>query len=342
MNGDADRFEPNNGKNWGMAFCFAALAATVGLAAISAAASLYFTLAAGAAFGAYLAFCSGRPVFAVLAAALSFGIVFLISKDVLTAAKLTGAMILVGSSFGVCRALKFNFFKSSMTVGAVSLAVMAALIAFALSAEYGGVAEGVTAYGEEFKSALTLYLKTSLTDSSGVQLLSDNLIGELVSLAIAMVPGIAAAIFEALGAAAYMLFKLICRFFKVKVGAEADEYKIPRQAVVFFGVSAILAGIFSIFSATAVVELAAMNICFALAVPTLFDGVARLVKRFKDPPVVTLPDGRQIKRSPVFPVALIAGSALISPLFPIILTLAYSVWGNIKEIIVNSRKKDGQ
>ena len=339
MNGDADRFEPKNENNYGLAFCFAALAATVGFAAISAAASLYFTLAISAAFGAYLAFASGRPVFAACAVALSFGVIYLISKDVLTAAKLTGAIILVGASLGACRKFKLNFFKSSMTVGAVSLAVMASLLAVALYSEYGSIADGATKYGEEFKSALTLYLRSYLTDSSGVQLLSDNLIDELVSLAITMIPGVAAVIFEALGAASYMLFKLICRFFKIKVGT-ADEYKIPRTSVVFFAVSAVLAGVFSIFSATAVVELAALNICFALSLPTLFDGVARLVDRFKNPPVVTLPDGRQIRRSPVLPVVLIAGSAIISPIFPIILTLAYSVWGTIKEIIVNSKKGD--
>ncbi|MBQ7669619.1 MAG: hypothetical protein IJS45_02720 [Clostridia bacterium] len=337
MNGDADRSEPKNEKNYGLAFCFVALAATVGFAAISAAASLYFTLAVSAAFGAYLAFGSERPIFAACAVVLSFGVIYIISKDVLTAAKLTGAIILAGASLGVCKKFKLNFFKSSFAVGAVSAAVMASLLAVALYSEYGSVAEGVTKYGEEFRSALTLYLRTSLTDSSGVQLISDNLIEELVSLAIAMIPGIAAAIFEALGAASYMLFKLICRFFKITVRA-ANEYKIPRTSVVFFAVSAVLAGIFSIFNATAVAELAALNICFALSLPTLFDGIARLVDRFKNPPVVNLPDGKQIRRSPVLPVVLIAGSAIISPIFPIILTLVYSVWGTIKEIIVNSKK----
>ena len=339
MNGNADRFEPKKEKNYGLAFCFAALAATVGFAAISAAASLYFTLAISAAFGAYLAFGTKRPVFAVCAVALSFGVMFLVSKDALTAAKLTGAIILVGASLGVCKKFKLNFFKSSLTVGTVSAAVMASLLAVALYSEYGSIADGVTKYAEEFKSALTQYLRTSLTDSSGIQLLSDNLIDELVSLAIAMTPGVAAVIFEALGAASYMLFKLICRFFKVKIGV-ADEYKIPRTSVVFFAVSAVLAGIFSLFDATAIAELAALNICFALSLPTLFDGIARLTDRFKNPPVVTLSDGRQIRRSPILPVVLIAGSAIISAIFPIILTLAYSVWGTIKEIIVNSKKGD--
>jgi len=335
MNGNIKDPSVNGEGAKSVVVCIALVAVAAVSSAVSALSSLFFTLVIAAAASAYLADVCRSPVFAAFAAACSFLLPYVIANSVLTGAVSLAIVVLFGALFILCRRLSLGFFKSSLILGAALLLITAGVMAISLKEQFGSVIEGAKLAAKEFYGSALENFRNYLSSNGGTISISDNQLEELLSLAVTMLPGIIAAAFELFGAAVYMIFKLFYRILGTKAGRVEGEYKIPVSAIIFFAFSFLLSMIFSVAEALMIPRLAAVNICIALAPPTLLDGAARLTARIKNPASVTLPDGSSLKRPPIFLIAAIVLSAFMSLLFPIVILLVYSVVGTIKDLIKN-------
>jgi|GEM_PF-2443941 len=340
MNGNINDPSINNEKSKGVGICIAMLVIVAAFSAISVLSSMLVTLVVASAAAAYLTDICGKPAFSAVSIAIAFGVSFLLTGSAASGGENSAIILMFGAFFILCKKREIGFFKSSVILGAALAVTTAAVIAVSLKLQYGNIIEGAKQAASAMYSTLLSNLRESVAASGGVIAIPDNQLEELLSITATMLPGILAVTFELSGAAIYMIFKLFYRIFGKRFGKSSGEYRIPQSAVIFFAFSFILSMIFSIFEPLTIPRLAAINICLALAVPTFFDGAARLIRRIKNPPEITMPDGSKMKRSPVFLIAGLVLSAFLSLIFPIAILLAASVIGTVKDIILSSKKKD--
>jgi len=316
------------------------LAVIAAAAAISTQTSAYFTLIAASAAAAYVYDFLGRPLLAALGAALAFGVSFIIKRDVLTAAHAAAVITVVGLLFVLCRKKSFGLFKSSIILGSAFALVSLAAAAIRLQSVYGNVIEGAkTAASYVYQNALER-MKEYAGAENGALSLSDNQIEEYMSFLATLLPGIAAAVVQLSGAFAYFIMKAIYRLSGAGKNKPKGEYDIPASPVVYFAFSVLLTLVFSLIKQLEFARLAALNLCIALAIPTLVSGIVRLVRKMKDPPTVTAPDGTAVRRPPVLLLSFIVLSAIFNIAMPVLILLIYSVTGTLKDLLSERKKQE--
>ncbi len=339
MNGNVNGSPAGERKQSVIPASFAMVGITVLFSVISALPFLYFSFIVSSAALSYLCGVLKKPLFAPLAVALSFGAVYLISKDLLGAAQIASAVTVTAVIIIICFRFRPGLFKSSALLGAGAAAATGIFLALQLKAQYGSVAGGAEQIGRAFYESFSAQMSSYFANMSGGEFtVAENDVKELLSFAATLLPGVVAVLFQLIGAGVYYAAKLFYKIFRKKVEKSPNEYRIPESVVIFFAFSFILFLIFSPFESMRVAQLAALNLCIALSVPTLFDGVKRFVYKMKHPPEVALPDGRVVKRRPFLTLFAVGASAMLYPVFPVFIFIAYSVAGTVKEII-RSRKE---
>ena len=333
--------DPSSGNNTKsrILLIFASIAVILSFASFSAQAALYFPLTVCAAATAFIIDILKSPLFALVAAASAFGVAFLVAKDVPSAVQCAVVPLLVGALFVLCRRKKFGLFKSSIILGSAAFALSAALAAFYIVKTYGSLLDGAkTLFSGMYENAIA-QMKNYLSSGNTAVTIAENELRELFSLIATLLPGIAAALLQITGAAAYFITKLYYRIFGRRIERIPGEYRVPEGAIIFFTFSLILSLILSLIKGLKVAHLAAVNLCIALSVATLMDGGRRVASKFRNPPKAVLPDGREVKRPPVFLIAILAISLLFSFIAPFAILAIYSVSGTIKDIVARSAKK---
>ena len=332
---------PSSGNNTKsrILLILASIAVLLSFPSFSAEAELYFPLLVCAAATAFIIDILKSPLFALAASAASFGIAYLISKDVTFAIQCAVVPLIVGALFVLCRRKSLGLFKSSIILGAAAFALSAAFAAFYIVKTYGDLIAGAKTLFSGMYENMTAQMKNYLSSGNAAVTIAENELREMISLIATLLPGIAAALLQITGAATYILSKLYYRIFGNRLSRITGEYKVPESAIIFFTFSLILSLILSLIKDLRVAHLAAVNLCIALFVPTLIDGGRRVASKFRNPPKAILPDGREVKRPPIFLIALLAISLFFSFIAPFAILAIYSIAGTVKDIVARSVKK---
>ena len=280
------------------------------------------------------------PFTAVASCAVSFGLVWLITNDVSAGAVSASSVFVIGLLFALCKRSRAGFFRTSLVIGTAILAATAISVIIYLQTKYSDVIGGAKEEAALIYNNVIDALNAQIEAYGATPVIPANVLEEVLSFLARISPGIIAASFEVAGAAAFLVVKLFYRVASKRPDSYKGEYAVPPTAVIFFAASVLLTMIFSLFSSLEIAEIASINMCLALGVPTLFDGAMRLVDRIKNPPTVTLPDGREVKRPATLLIVALAVSFFVSFIVPVFFIAFYSVTGTVKDLIKNKKQSN--
>ncbi|MBQ7715810.1 MAG: DUF2232 domain-containing protein [Clostridia bacterium] len=307
------------------------------MCAVSAFSGFAFTSFLAAAALSFILLRTNCPIAALISAAVSFGVCYLITSSPITASQIV-LYAATGAVFALFKKKKVGFFKTFAALGLCFALITAFFAALSIRANYGEIVAGAKEIYNNYYNATFEYIKSAISVDDTV-LLTDNEIRDVLSLATSILPGIAAAFAELIGAALYA----ICKVFVNVVSPNSErrypgEYAIPRWAVVFFTVSFILSLIFSAISKLNPAHVTAMNLAVVLCVPVLFDGAFRLARKLKAAASFRINSGGSRPKTGFILAALVI-SAFFSIVFPFIILIVYSVAGTVKDIIKSGAAK---
>ena len=321
---------------------FAALIVlTASFAALSSFLGMMLPAFAAAASVSYIVRRHGSALGAFAAAASSFGVVFLITRDVLSASQTAAVIVLAGAAMFVLGKRRAGVFPSSLVLGGIMAAVIAAFFLIAIYKEYGDIIGGTAKYFSDLYAAFKARILELGSSTDQTALISESAIDAAASVLSSVIPGIAAFLIQALGVEAYIVYRVFYRVADRGVReAKRTSRRIPRSIPIFLALSFFISMIFSISEKTELIYLAAVNMVMALSLPTFIDGASRLVERIRRPAVIETPAGPVRRRPPVLLIVFLVISALMSPLIPAVMVMIYSVVGTIADIVKERRKNE--
>ncbi len=339
MNTNVDGPSGSAGKSNSLKLAAAMALLSSALCAVSAFSGFAFTAFVAAAALSFILQRTSYPLAVPVSLILSFGACYLITSSPVAAAQIT-LYAALGGIFALFSAKHLGFFKAYVTIGLCFAAITALFAVISIKETYGDVIKGAKElYGYYYNTTFE-YIKTSLSVED-TALLADNEIRDVLSLATSILPGIAAALAELIGAAVYAICKLFLNIASPRSEKRyPGEYSIPRWAVVFFTVSFILSLLFALISQINPARITALNLAAALCVPVLFDGAFRLARKLKAASFAQRTGGARPKTGLIVTALVI--SAFFSIIFPFLILIFYSVAGTVKDIIKSvAERKSG-
>ena len=283
--------------------------AMIALAAFSAALStgigMLLPLMISCAAFSYLAYGAKSPIGASLCAVLSFALVFIFTRDFMTASRKTLIIILAGVLIVYLKRRGAGTFASSLALGGVFAATAAVFFLIGIYREYGSIAGGATKYFTEMYASVKARILELSASGGGSYMISESAIDDAVSAFTSMIPGIAALMIQLIGAEAYLVYRVFYRIAEGAPDASRETKAIPRAVPVFLAVSFIVSLVFSISEKTELLYISAVNMVISLALPTMFDGIRRLIRRIRRPGVIETPTGPLRRRPPLLFIILI-------------------------------------